>query len=63
VAGRFKVKNAALKPLHARAQKLFAALPAVSIGHVAREKNRGADALANRAIDEWQAGRPQQTEK
>jgi len=63
VAGRFKVKNAALKPLHARAQKLFAALPAASIGHVAREKNRGADALANRAIDEWQAGRPQQTEK
>lgn len=53
VAGRYKVKNAALAPLHARAQRLLGALPNPSIRHVPREKNKGADALANRAIDEW----------
>jgi probable phosphoglycerate mutase len=60
VAGRFKVKNAALAPLHARAQRLIE----VTVKHVAREKNKGADALANRAIDEWKGGGvPQQTPK
>jgi ribonuclease H / adenosylcobalamin/alpha-ribazole phosphatase len=64
VAGRFKVKNAALAALHARAGKLIAQLPQVSVKHVAREKNKGADALANRAIDEWKGGgAPQQTPK
>ena len=58
VRGNFKVKNAALAPLHRRAQQLLAALPEVTIGHVEREKNKGADALANRAIDEWKLGKP-----
>jgi ribonuclease HI len=55
VAGRYRVKNAALVPLHARVQRLLAELPEVKIAHVERAKNKGADALANRAIDEWQA--------
>jgi ribonuclease HI len=63
VAGRFKVKNKALAPLHARTLKLLAGLPEVTVGHVAREKNKGADALANRAIDEWKGGPAQQTLK
>ena len=53
VRGNYRVKNAALAPLHARAMKLIAALPEVEIRHVERAKNKGADALANRAIDEW----------
>jgi ribonuclease HI len=63
VSGRYKVKNAALAPLHARAQELVAALPEVTIRHVAREKNKGADALANRAIDEWKDPAAQPTRK
>jgi ribonuclease HI len=65
VRGNYRVKNAALAPLHAWATKLIAALPEVEIRHVAREKNKGADALANRAIDEWKgdAAAAQQTVK
>lgn len=53
VKGAYRVKNAALAPLYARALKLIAALPEVVMNHVPREKNKGADALANKAIDEW----------
>ncbi len=53
VKGAYRVKNAALAPLYVRALALMKQLPEVAISHVAREKNRGADALANRAIDEW----------
>jgi len=62
--GNYRVKNAALAQLHARATMLLQALPEVEIRHVERAKNKGADALANRAIDEWK-GEPaaQQTRK
>jgi ribonuclease HI len=53
VRGNYRVKNAALAPLHARAVRLLAQLPMVEVRHIEREKNKGADALANRAIDEW----------
>ncbi|MGH9709624.1 MAG: reverse transcriptase-like protein [Candidatus Acidiferrales bacterium] len=49
--GRYKVKNAALKPLHERAQKLARALDYFVIEHVMREQNRDADALGNLALD------------
>jgi ribonuclease HI len=58
VRGNYRVKNAALASLHARALKLIASLPEVEIRHVERAKNKGADALANRAIDEWKGGAP-----
>lgn len=61
VKGNFKVKNADLRPLHRRAQELLRSLPVAKVEHVEREKNRGADALANRAIDDWQ--KRQQTAK
>jgi len=62
VQGRYRVKNAALQPLHREATRLLAAFPEVKVGHVRREKNRGADALANKAIDEWAvAPKAQQT--
>jgi ribonuclease HI len=53
MTGRYRVKDQGLKPLHARALRLMRALPFESrIEHVPREKNREADRLANRGIDE-----------
>lgn len=52
VSGRYKVRNPDLLPLHRQAVDLLRGFPRVTVGHVPRERNRGADALANRAIDE-----------
>jgi ribonuclease HI len=57
LAGRYRVKNADLRPLHREAVSLLAAFPSSTVTHVLREKNRGADALANKAIDEQEKGR------
>jgi ribonuclease HI len=51
VKGRFKIKEPELQKLHAAVMQLLADVP-YEIRHVAREKNRGADHLANMAIDE-----------
>jgi len=51
VKGIYKVKNAALKDLHARAKQLIAQLDWFSIGHALREHNQEADQLANEAMD------------
>ena len=53
VNGRWKIKHAELQPLARQAQALLQELPSVSVTHVRREKNKGADALANTAIDEY----------
>lgn len=53
IAGRFRVKNGALAPLHHQAVELLGRFAQVDVNHVPRERNRGADALANRAIDEY----------
>ncbi len=50
-SGRYKVKNAALKPLYERAKKVAAAFASVQVRHVPRGENTAADAAANRAID------------
>jgi len=50
--GRYKVKNAALKPLHERARKLARELDYFVIEHVMRDENSDADALANLALDQ-----------
>jgi ribonuclease HI len=57
LAGRFRVRNRPLAHLAQQAQELLEEFPEVAISHVPREKNRGADALANRAIDEWKTGK------
>lgn len=49
--GRWKIKAPELQPLHALAMKLLEPFPDVVVAHVERNKNRGADALANMAID------------
>jgi ribonuclease HI len=51
IKGVYKVKNATLKDLHARAKELIAQLDWFSIGHALREHNQEADRLANEAMD------------
>src|SRR5258708_4748875 len=51
IKGIYKVKNAVLQDLHARAKELIAQLDWFSIGHALREHNRDADRLANEAMD------------
>jgi len=51
IKGIYKVKNAALQDLHARAKELIAQLDWFSIGHALREHNQEADRLANEAMD------------
>ncbi len=58
LAGRYRVKNAALRPLF---QALVDALEAVgpyTVGHVPRARNARADALANEALDRARGPRP-----
>jgi ribonuclease HI len=50
--GLWKVKNAALRPLAEEAARLARGFERVVWEHVPRERNRRADALANRAMDE-----------
>ena len=51
VKGEYKIKEPSLKQLHTEVARLLDGLPH-EIKHVAREENRGADHLANMAIDE-----------
>jgi ribonuclease HI len=51
VAGRWKVKQAHLKPLHEYACKLLEPYEEVDLAHVRREQNSEADALVNAALD------------
>ena len=51
IQGRYRIKEPELRRLHAEAVRLLDGMP-YEIKHVAREVNRGADHLANMAIDE-----------
>jgi ribonuclease HI len=59
VNGRFKIKEKTLQDLCREAQEQLRTFPEVVVTHVEREKNRGADGLAHRGIDEWKAAQPQ----
>ncbi len=50
--GTFRVKNAQLKPLYLEAKKLSGLFDNFNIRYIPREQNRGADALANKALAE-----------
>jgi ribonuclease HI len=52
ITGRYRVKHADLKPIHARVMELLARFDGYTIGHVPRELNKEADRLSNVAIDE-----------
>jgi ribonuclease HI len=49
--GRWQVRNQGLRPLADEARRLARGFERVSWQHVPRERNRLADALANRAMD------------
>jgi ribonuclease HI len=49
--GAFKVKNAGLQPLHAKARLLANEIGRVTFEHVGRALNAHADRLANAAMD------------
>jgi ribonuclease HI len=49
--GSWKVKHEGLRPLAAEARRLAGGFERVTWQHVPRERNRRADALANRAMD------------
>ena len=51
VTGKYKVKNATLKPLFVQVQKLLKEFQGYTIAHVPREENKRADQLANQGID------------
>ncbi len=56
VNGQYKVRRPQLKELHAQARSLIQRLDWFAIEHVLRDKNKEADALANRAMDQGMQG-------
>jgi len=58
LAGRWRVRDAKLIPLWARARQSLAGFERWSAAHVPRAQNSVADALANQAIDRVAAGGP-----
>ncbi len=51
IEGRYKVKHAGLKPLHAEAKRALGAFEAWQVRSVRREANTRADALVNETLD------------
>jgi ribonuclease HI len=51
IEGRYKVKNAGMKELHAQAKAALANFDSWSIRHVKRAQNADADQLVNEALD------------
>jgi ribonuclease HI len=58
LAGRWRVKDAKLIPLHIQARRFLSGLSSWTAAHVPRAQNAAADALANEAIDRVNAGGP-----
>jgi broad specificity phosphatase PhoE/ribonuclease HI len=52
MSGRWQIKNPGLRPLAAEAAGLVGRFAAVTFEWIPRERNKAADALANRAMDE-----------
>ncbi len=52
LSGQYQVRSPQLAPLHRQAVSRMRQFDEVSVVYVPREQNRGADALANRALDD-----------
>ncbi len=50
ISGKYRVKKAALKPLHQKVKQLQSLLEDFTITHIPREQNAEADTLANIAL-------------
>ncbi len=61
LSGRYKVKAAHLRPLHAAALAEARKFPRIKFEHVRRERNKEADRLANQGVDAWLAVRSGQS--
>jgi len=48
--GRYRVKNATLKPLYLQVKQLQSRLESFTVNHIPREQNQEADNLANAAL-------------
>jgi ribonuclease HI len=51
ISGAYRVKNAGLIPLHAKAKVLLRKFAHVDVQHVRRKQNAAADALVNQVLD------------
>jgi len=51
INGRYRVKNAALRPLYRQVKQLQGLLEGFTITHIPREQNTEADRLTNAALD------------
>jgi len=50
INGRYRVKNATLKPLYQQVKQLQSRLKGFSITHIPRQQNKEADSLAGKAL-------------
>ena len=48
---KYKVKTNSIKKLFIECERLLKKIPQTKLQHIPREKNKGADALANQALD------------
>jgi ribonuclease HI len=55
INGEYRVKHAALQPLYRRARGLLRRFEQVNVAHVPRSRNKLADRLVNRVLDEAKA--------
>ncbi len=51
IDGRYRVKNASLKPLYQKVKQLQSQLAGFTITHIPREENTEADSLASMALE------------
>ena len=51
IIGAYRVKQAHLMPLHAKAKSLLRRFSSSHVSHVPREQNKEADALVNQVLD------------
>ena len=51
LSGRYRVRNKALQPLFTTLLQSLEKVGSYTVGHIPREKNKRADALANEALD------------
>jgi ribonuclease HI len=51
INGQYKIKHTALRPLYQEVVKLAGTLASLKIAYIPRERNREADTLANKALD------------
>jgi ribonuclease HI len=61
VKGSYRIKEPRMLALQRKAKDLLSGFSEYEIKHVERERNKGADALANRAIDEHLGKKPKRS--